>query len=148
MASNSRLYTFVNDKQVNPAKLEIELSNITNFWNNHEQGIQAHSILWSAQLWLTPTIVTSVSAAAYNALSTDSVIVINLGTGAATTVNLSTTLNTGRIVIIKDGKGDANTHNITVQGNGKNIDGASSATINTSYGVLRVIYNGTIWNVI
>ncbi len=146
MSSNSRLYTFVNDKVVSPTKLEIELSNIVNYWNNHEQGLQQHSILWTAQLWIAPTIVTTGSS--YNVLSTDCVVIVNKGTGSATTVNLSSTLNTGRVVIIKDGKGDANANNITVQGNGKNIDGSSSAVISTNYGVVRYIYNGTQWNAI
>lgn len=144
MASNSRLYTFLNDKVVSPTKLEIELSNILNFWNNHEQGLQQHSILWTAQLWIAPTVVTSASP--YNALVTDGVIISNKSVAGAGTINLSSTLQTGRVVIIKDGKGDANTNNITVQGNGKNIDGAASKVINTAYGVLRLIYNGTEWN--
>lgn len=144
MSSNSRLYTFNNDKIVSPVKLEIELSNILNFWNNHEQGLQQHSTLWTAQLWIAPTVVTA--AGTYAALTTDCVIVINKTVGAATTVNLSSTLQTGRVVIIKDGKGDANSNNITVQGNGKNIDGAASTVISTNYGVGRYIYNGTQWN--
>lgn len=146
MVSNSRIYTFINDKVVNPTKLEIELSNILNFWNNHEQGLQTHSIVWTSQLWLMPTVVTA--AGTYAALPTDSVIIINKTAGAATTVNLSSTLNTGRVVIIKDGKGDAGTNNITVQGNGKNIDGSASATISSNFGAARYIYNGTQWNAI
>lgn len=146
MASTSRVYSFTNDKAVSPQKLEIEFSNIVSLWNNHEQGIQAHSIIWTAQLWIQPVIVTA--AGPYNAASTDGVIVINQTVGASITVNLSTTLNKGRVVIVKDGKGDANTNNITVAGNGKNIDGAATSVINTAYGVLRLLYNGTIWNVI
>lgn len=146
MASNSRIYTFTNDKVVSPIKLEVELSNILNYWNNHEQGLQMHSVLWTQQFWILPTVVTTGST--YNALTTDCVIIINKGTGSATTVNLSSTLQTGRIVIIKDGKGDAGTNNITIQGNGKNIDGASSKVISTNYDVRRLIYNGTEWSTI
>lgn len=144
MSSNSRLYTFYNDKIVSPVKLETELNNIVMFWNNHEQGLQQHTTLWTAQLWIAPTVVTSASP--YNALVTDCVIISNKTVAGAGTINLSSTLQTGRIVIIKDGKGDANANNITVQGNGKNIDGAASKVINTAYGVLRVIYNGTEWS--
>jgi hypothetical protein len=144
MSSNSRLYTFFNDKVVSPVKLETELNNIVMFWNNHEQGLQQHTTLWTAQLWIAPTVVTSASP--YNALVTDCVIISNKTVAGAGTINLSSTLQTGRVVIIKDGKGDANANNITVQGNGKNIDGAASKVINTAYGVLRVIYNGTEWS--
>lgn len=144
MSSNSRLYTFNNDKVVSPLKLEIELNNQLMFWNNHEQGLQQHSIIWTQQLWIAPTVVTA--AGTYAVLTTDCVVIINKTVGAATTVNLSSTLQTGRVVIVKDGKGDANANNITVAGNGKNIDGAATATINTNYGVGRYIYNGTQWN--
>lgn len=146
MASNSRLYTFFNDKVVSPSKLEIELSNIHNFWNNHEQGLQTHSTLWTQQFWIVPTVLTA--AGPYTALTTDCVMVVNQSVGAAFTLNLCATLQKGRIVIIKDGKGDANSHNITIQGNGKNIDGASSLVINTNYGATRLIYNGSEWSVI
>lgn len=116
------------------------------FWNNHEQGLQQHSTLWTQQLWIAPTVVTTASP--YTALTTDCVIISNKAVAGAGTINLCATLQTGRVVIIKDGKGDANSNNITVQGNGKNIDGASSKVINTAYGVLRVIYNGTEWSTI
>lgn len=144
MASNSRLYTFVNDKVVNPTKLEVELSNVVNFWNQHEQGLQKHSTLWTQQFWIAPTVVTA--AGTYAALATDCLIVINKSVAAATTVNLSSTLQTGRVVIVKDGKGDASSNNITIQGNGKNIDGSSSLVISSNYGVSRLVYNGSQWN--
>jgi len=146
MASNSRLYTFVNDKVVNPTKLEIELNNIHMFWNNHEQGLQKHSVTWTQQLWIAPTVLTA--AGPYTALTTDCLIVVNQTVAAAFTLNLCAALQTGRVVIIKDGKGDANSNNITIQGNGKNIDGTSSKTINTAYGAVRYVYNGTEWNAI
>lgn len=146
MSSNSRLYTFLNDKVISPTKLEVELNNILMFWNNHEQGLQQHTTLWTQQFWIAPTVVTSASP--YTALTTDCVIISNKTIAGSGTINLSATLQTGRVVIIKDGKGDANTNNITVQGNGKNIDGAASKVINTAYGVLRLIYNGTEWSTI
>jgi len=146
MASNSRLYTFTNDKVVNPTKLEIELNNLLMFWNNHEQGLQEHSTVWTGMLW--PHVAVKTDSGGYTVGTTETVVVINKGTGASTTVTLPSSPNTDRLLIIKDGKGDANTNNITVSGNGKNIDGSSSNTINTSYGVLRIVYNGTQWNVI
>ena len=73
---------------------------------------------------------------------------VNKTVGAATQVNLPASPATGRVLIVKDGKGDAGSNNITVSGNGKNIDGAASVTISSNYGVSRVVYNGTQYNVI
>lgn len=146
MASNSRLYTFYNDKIVSPVKLETELNNMMMFWNNHEQGIQAHSTIWTGQLWLIPTIKTS--AGAYVVSTTETFIVINKTVGAATTVTLPASPNTGRMLIVKDGKGDAGANNITVDGNGKTIDSAATKVISTNYDLRRLIYNGTEWNLI
>ncbi len=146
MASNSRLYTFLNDKVVSPSKLEIELNNQLMFWNNHEQGLQAHSTVWTGMFWLTPAIQTA--SGNYTVGTTETLIIINKGTGAATTVTLPASPNTGRVIIVKDGKGDAGANNISIAGNGKNIDGATPLVISTNYGTSRIVYNGTQWNVI
>ena len=146
MASNSRLYTFINDKVVNPTKLEVELNNIHMFWNNHEQGLQAHSTVWTGAFWLTPTVKTS--SGAYVVGNTETLIVINKSVAATTTVTLQASPTTGRVLIVKDGKGDAGANNITIDGNGKTIDGAGTKVINTNYDVRRLAYNGTEWNLI
>lgn len=146
MASNSRLYTFINDKVASPIKIEVELNNLYNFWNNHEQGLQAHSTVWTGQFWLTPTIKTS--AGTYVVSTTETLIVINKTVGAATTVTYPASPSTGRMLIVKDGKGDGAANNITLDGNGKTIDGAATVAITTNYGVARHIYNGTQWNVV
>ena len=71
-----------------------------------------------------------------------------VNTGIAVTINLPATPLRGDSYTIKDATGNAGTLNITISGNGFNIDGGSSATISTNFGVVRVVYNGTIWNVI
>lgn len=48
----------------------------------------------------------------------------------------------------KDATGHAATHNITINGNGKNIDASATASITTNYGHVKVQYNGTQWSVI
>lgn len=146
MASNSRLYTFVNDKVVNPTKLEVELSNIINFWNNHEQGLQQHTITWTGAMVLGLSVKTT--SGNYDVLSSDSIVVVNKGTGSATQVNFPATPSTGRYIIVKDGKGDAATNNITVSGNGKNIDGSSTNIISTNLQARHYAYNGTQWNIL
>lgn len=67
---------------------------------------------------------------------------------SATTVTLPVSPDTGKIVVIKDGNGNAETYNITIQGNGRMIDGVPSKIINTNYASLTLVYNGTSWNII
>lgn len=67
-------------------------------------------------------------------LASDSVILLNKGTGAATNIDLPTSASrNGLPITVKDYKGDANTNNITfVPASGETIDGydASDAAAN------------------
>lgn len=146
MSSLSRVYTFFHDKVVSPVKLEIELGSIVNTWNNHEQGIQQHSGIWTG--WFRTGVSVKTSAGNYDVTSSDYVVVINKSSGAATQVNLPASPLTGRLIIVKDGKGDAGSNNITVSGNGKNIDGSSTNVISTNYQARQYVYNGTEYNVL
>lgn len=78
--------------------------------------------------------------------TTDILIVVNKTVGAATTVTLPASPTTERLVMVKDGKGDALANNITIDGNGKTIDGAATLVIYTNYQRAGMIYNGTEWN--
>jgi len=52
----------------------------------------------------------------------------------------------GRLITIKDESGGAGTHSITIATQGsETIDGASTATINTNYGCIRLYSNGNNW---
>ncbi len=82
----------------------------------------------------------------YAASVGDYVILVNKVTGSATTISLPSSPAAGQLMTIKDAKGDAATNAITISPTGGTIDGASSATISTNYGVLRLIYNGSQWN--
>lgn len=78
--------------------------------------------------------------------ASDEIICVNKTVGAATTVNLMASPETGRVVNVLDCKGDANSNNITVDPNGETtINGASTYVINTAYGSIRAYYNGTQW---
>lgn len=61
---------------------------------------------------------------------------------AAVTVKLGTPWD-GRIVGVKDHKGDAATNNITVEGNGKNIEGAATDVIATNGAERWYIFDAT-----
>lgn len=78
----------------------------------------------------------------------DNVVIVNKTAGAATVVNLPASPPAGLEYVIKDGKGDAAANNITITPSTGNIDGGATNVINTNYGSRRIIYNGTIWNVI
>jgi hypothetical protein len=88
------------------------------------------------------------AAGAVTVATTDDVVIVNKTTGATTIVNLPSSPTTGQCFYIKDGKGDAATNNITVTPAAGNIDGSATAVINTAYGYMLVIYNGTQWNII
>lgn len=52
------------------------------------------------------------------------------------------------VVIVKDNTGGALVNNITISGNGANIDGSATASIITNYGSLTFVWNGTQWNIV
>jgi len=74
-------------------------------------------------------------------------VVINKTIGSPTTVMLFPTPATGQTVIIKDGKGDAGINNITVNGNGKLIDGSTIFALNQGRQSISLTYDGTKWNI-
>lgn len=80
----------------------------------------------------------------YTIIAANSAIIVD--TSAARTINMPAIPATGQLNVIKDGSGTANVNNITVQGNGNNIDGAASQTMNVSYQSMTLIWNGTQWN--
>jgi len=89
--------------------------------------------------------VTSVSAN-YTVLSSNHTIAVT--TSGAFTITLPATPTTGQFFVIKDVSGNAGTNNITVSGNGNNIDGAATSVISTNYGRLRVQYTGSRWSIL
>lgn len=83
----------------------------------------------------------------YNVSESDSVVVLTLSSPA--TVFLPPTPFNGETHTIKDGAGTAATHNITLNGNGNNIDGASTVVMNGNWDVITVIFRETIgWLII
>lgn len=90
-----------------------------------------------------------VSGATYTVLSTDAVIFVNKTVGSATGIVLPAAPNLGRRIIVKDAKGDAATNNITITAS-QTIDGTAGATgrvINTNFGRMLLIYNGSSWSI-
>lgn len=95
---------------------------------------------------VAPTVDVRTAAGPYTVPSDRwRVVVVNQTVAAAFTMNLNATPTTGDIVEPIDGKGDAATYNITVNGNGKNINGAASFVMNTDRQAERLVYTGTEW---
>jgi hypothetical protein len=103
--------------------------------------------------WGTPLVATLgdvrvvTSGASDTVLGTDFMLVVNKTIGGATTIYLPAIPAGNFICVVKDGKGDAASNNITVDGNGNNMDGASTIVMNLNYQSLNFAWNGTQWNV-
>lgn len=90
--------------------------------------------------------ITSPGAYPYTTVPQDGVILVD--TSSARTINPLSGPTTGQMHIIKDNVGSAASNNITITPFGNNIDGAASKTINTAYGSVTIVYNGTEWSII
>jgi hypothetical protein len=83
------------------------------------------------------------TATSYQVLGTDAIIGVTDNSSARTITMPNTNLVAGQVWNIKDEAGTAqSSHNITISGNGVNIDGASTFVINTNYGEAEIYYNG------
>ena len=89
----------------------------------------------------------TVTTTPYNALASDYYIAMNVP--SPSTVNLPLG-PTGKVYIVKDtaGLAGAPTNNTITISDTATIDGAATALINTNYGSLTFIFNGTEWNIV
>jgi hypothetical protein len=91
---------------------------------------------------LVPTTI--VTTTPFTATLANYYLAINVA--APTSVILPVSF-TGTVFVIKDIDGDAITNPITITAS-TTIDGAASATINSPYGSITLIFNGTEWNIV
>ena len=87
----------------------------------------------------------STKTANYTIVSTDQRIYLD-SSGGAFTITLEASPTTNRELEIIDSTGDCTAFNVTLAGNGNNIVGAANYTMSTDYEGLRLIFNGTNWN--
>ena len=66
---------------------------------------------------------------------------------SAFTMTLPSVASTGDFVEIRQIAGDFSVNNLTVAGNGNNINGDASLTVDVAYAQLALVYNGTEWRV-
>ena len=94
------------------------------------------------------TIIAAGGSTSSTATINNLIYLIDTNTNnTAYTLNLFSAVgNTGAEVIIKDSGGDASSYNITIDGNGsETIDGSTTIVINSNYGRLHLVSNGTSW---
>lgn len=94
----------------------------------------------------SPVTVTDVTTPTYTALATDYFLCVDTAT-APVTITLATGI-LGTVYVVKDCSGDAATNNITIQGTGGQLVDGSTATINSPYGSISLIFNGTEWSIV
>ena len=84
----------------------------------------------------------------FNLVSTDNYVgVTNYGLGNCACLYLLPSPACGQKIIIADIQGCGLDYSITIDGNGKSINNnGTCATINTDYGSVTLIYNGTFWS--
>jgi hypothetical protein len=94
----------------------------------------------------SPVTVTQVTTPEYTVTAEDYFLCVD-----TTTNPVAITLPTGilgTVYIVKDCAGDADTNNITVTGTGGELVDGAVATINTPYGSLSFIFNGSEWSIV
>ena len=93
----------------------------------------------------SPVAVTDVVTPTYTALATDYMLCVL--TNGLVTITLPTGIR-GTVYIVKDCFGDANNNPITIQGTGGQLVDGSTGIINTSFGSISLIFNGTDWSIV
>ena len=94
----------------------------------------------------SPVTVTTVTTPTYTALATDYFLCVDTAT-APVTITLPTGI-LGTVYIVKDCSGDAATNQITISGTGGQLVDGSTATINSPYGAIQLIFNGADWSIV
>lgn len=87
----------------------------------------------------------STKTANYTITSADQRIYVD-SSGGAFTITLEASPTTDREIEIIDKTGSCASFNVTVAGNGNNIIGSANYVMSTDYEGLRLIFNGTNWN--
>jgi hypothetical protein len=95
----------------------------------------------------TNKLATAVISANYSVVTNDQLIAVD-GTSGSITVTLPSSPAVGTRYIIKDQNGLATTNNIIISGNGNNIDGSSTFTIDENYGSITVVFANSRWGII
>lgn len=99
-------------------------------------------MVFKKHILVTDSSVISVSSNTTIANTVDTVLVSS--SGGTVTITLPSSPNPNRKITIKDRTGNALTNNITVNGNGRNIDGSSTAILNTNRASIQLTYSSQL----
>lgn len=91
-------------------------------------------------------IKSSVTATTTYTATNKNQIIYTDSSGGAFTITLEASPLTNRVLEIIDKTGDSGTNNVTINGNGNNIVGNTTALMADAYTGFRLIFNGTQWN--
>jgi len=109
-------------------------------------GTGAETVTITANgLALEPLRIATVSPDAVTVA--DGIVVYQLAAPGPIAVTLPLGV-TGQVFYLKDGTGDASVNPITITPTVGTIDGSATATINSDYGALTLVFNGTEWNIL
>lgn len=96
-----------------------------------------------------PSVENAVSiTGSYTIPATIATVFANSSGSVSFTASLPSSPTFGEKHTIKDTGGFASVFNITLNGNGHNIDGSTPKLLNVSYGSIAVSYNGTEWSIV
>lgn len=118
-------------------------------FNTSQIGVECARVRFNNTGLCFSQILTVDSTYTVNNGRTDSFDYTILGdtTSAAFTISLPPAPLTGETYILKD-FGNGSVNNLTIDGNGANIDGSATYVITTNYGGITVVFNGTTWTII
>ena len=94
----------------------------------------------------SPVKVTKVTTETYDVLSTDYFLCVDTATFAVTITLPIGVL--GTVYVIKDCSGNADVNPITINGSDSQLIDGSSATINSPFGSIQLIFDGDQWCIV
>jgi len=129
----------------NDAGLTIDGANATLLYKSSDD-----KFLFNKDIETTGTVTGSNTT--FDILSTATTVAKNTRnacdvSSAAFTMTLPSSAQTGDFVEIRQIAGDFSVNNLTVAGNGNNINGDTSLIVDVAYAQLALVYNGTEWRV-
>jgi len=114
-----------------------------------KSGSENYQTEWITLSWQDVKMDLSVIEEGTSATASVNQIVIGKSSNESPfSLNLPASPESGDQILVKDAKGDASNNNLTIFGNGKDIDGLDTIIINRNYGSIKLVYNGTEWNVL
>lgn len=100
--------------------------------------------LWQRLATLVGSSLTVTAGASIDLTTAASFVYVQKATGSATALNLPATPIPDAPLVIIDAKGDAASNNITINGNGKTINGAATSVISTAYGNKKLVFSSSL----